>query len=110
MTDWEEVRQSIEERGSNFTLHILASTSEIHSNVGRTWNGQNLPAENGKDRSCERNEMGVKSEYGFGSEESGYSSLKTDDDSLVNLARNESERRQEQRNRSYSPEPQPRVS
>ena len=52
--------------------------------------------------------MGVKSEYGFGSDESGYSSLKADDDSVVNLAKNESERRHEQRNRSYSPEPQSR--
>merc|ERR1719250_365895 len=60
-----------------------ASTSEIHSNVGRTWNGPNLPAENGKDRSQERNEMGVKSEYGVGSDESGYGSLKTDDDNLL---------------------------
>jgi len=85
-----------------------ASTSEIHSNVGRTWNGPNLPAENGKDRSQERNEMGVKSEYGVGSDESGYGSLKTDDDTGVNLTKNDSERRQQQKNRSYSPEPKPR--
>jgi len=82
-----------------------ASTSEIHSTVGRTWSGQNLPAENEKNRSCERSKVGVKSEYGFGSEESGYSSLKPDDDSVVNMARIESDRRFDQRNRSYSPEP-----
>ena len=92
------------------TFPISASTSEIHSNVGRTWNGPNLPAENGKDRSQERNEMGVKSEYGVGSDESGYGSLKTDDDTGVNLTKNDSERRQQQKNRSYSPEPKPRVS
>jgi len=85
-----------------------ASTSEIHSNVGRTWSGQNLPAENGQDRSSERNDMGVKSEYGFGSEESGYSSLKADDDSVVNMTRTDSERRAEHRTRSYSPDSQPR--
>jgi len=85
-----------------------ASTSEIHSNVGRTWNGPNLPAENGKDRSQERNDMGVKSEYGVGSEESGYGSLKTDDDSVVNLTKSDSERRHQQKNRSYSPESKPR--
>jgi len=85
-----------------------ASTSEIHSNVGRTWNGPNLPAENGKDMSQERNDMGVKSEYGVGSDESGYGSLKTDDDTVVNLTKNDSERRQQQKNRSYSPEPKPR--
>jgi len=85
-----------------------ASTSEIHSNVGRTWNGPNLPAENGKDRSLERNEMGVKSEYGVGSEESGYGSLKTDDESVVNLTKSDSERRHHHTKRSYSPEPKPR--
>jgi len=85
-----------------------ASTSEIHSNVGRTWSGQNLPAENEKDQSSERNEMGVKSEYGFGSEESGYSSLKADDDSVVNMVRNDSERRPDHRTRSYSPDRQSR--
>jgi len=85
-----------------------ASTSEIHSNVGRTWNGQNLPAENGMDRPSERSDMGVKSEYGVGSEESGYGSFKTDDDAMVNLAKNESERRHHQKSRSYSPEPKSR--
>ena len=53
--------------------------------------------------------MGVKSEYGVGSDESGYGSLKTDDDTVVNLTKNDSERRQQQKNRSYSPEPKPRV-
>ena len=83
---------------------FLASTSEIHSNVGRTWNGPNLPAETESDRSRERNETGVKSEYGLGSEESGYSSLKQDEETVVNLSKNESERRTDHRNRSYSPE------
>ena len=57
----------------------LASTSEIHSVVGRTWAGTNLPGEKrdaSMDRERERRQdvMGVKSEFGVASEESGYRS------------------------------------
>ena len=56
-----------------------ASTSEIHSVVGRTWAGTNLPGEKrdaSMDRERERRQdvMGVKSEFGVASEESGYRS------------------------------------
>ena len=56
-----------------------ASTSEIHSVVGRTWAGTNLPGEK-RDREMDRERerrqdvMGVKSEFGVASEESGYRS------------------------------------
>ena len=59
---------------------ISASTSELFSVVGRSWNGTNLPSETatgGKDR-----EPAVKSEFGFSSEESGYGSVKMDESQL----------------------------
>ena len=55
-----------------------ASTSEIHSVVGRTWAGTNLPGEK-RDASMDKERRpgdtaGVKSEFGIASEESGYKS------------------------------------
>merc|ERR1719458_1515033 len=58
------------------------STSEIHSTVGGTWSGAGLPSESQgpEAEGRARDRAGIKSEFGAVSEESGYSSLKTEEE------------------------------
>ena len=58
------------------------STSEIHSTVGGTWSGAGLPSESQAPEAegRARDRSGIKSEFGAVSEESGYSSLKTEEE------------------------------
>ena len=64
-------------------MNVAASTSEIFSVVGRTWSGTNLPSEiSTGEKEREGAEPAVKSEFGVGSEESGYGSVKTDDNQI----------------------------
>merc|ERR1712088_1077951 len=58
------------------------STSEIHSTVGGTWSGAGLPSESQAPEveGRARDRSGIKSEFGAVSEESGYSSLKTEEE------------------------------
>jgi len=85
-----------------------ASTSEIHSQVGRPWTGPGLPAERS---SCSR-ERRVKSEYGLGSDD-GYSSIKadTESESVVNFAKKEDPEvaRRYKKTHSHSPDPIERI-
>ena len=58
------------------------STSLIHSMVGGTWSGAGLPSESQAPEAegRARDRSGIKSEFGAVSEESGYSSLKTEEE------------------------------
>ena len=58
------------------------STSLIHSTVGGTWSGAGLPSESQAPEAegRARDRSGIKSEFGAVSEESGYSSLKTEEE------------------------------
>ena len=58
---------------------MLASTSEIFSHVGRSWQGNNPENDSSviRERFNDREDLGVKSEFGVNSEESGYKSEET---------------------------------
>ena len=77
------------------------STSEIHSTVGGTWSGAGLPSESQAPEAegRARDRSGIKSEFGAVSEESGYSSLKTEEETGRT---DDGQRGGKERSRSYS--------
>ena len=62
-----------------YNFFLLASTSEIFSHVGRSWQGNNPENDSSviRERFNDREDLGVKSEFGVSSEESGYKSEET---------------------------------